>query len=72
MGENPRIFSRWITEYLGSDKADELEALARVILHVTAKTRKEIAAHYRKEFKRMQGLRAQGVEGRIEFEGWSA
>ncbi len=30
----------------------------------------DIAKHYREEFKRMKALRAEGVTGRIEFEGW--
>jgi hypothetical protein len=30
----------------------------------------EIAKHYRDELKRIQGLRAEGVTGRIEFEEW--
>ncbi len=29
-----------------------------------------VAKHYREEFKRMKALRAEGVTGRIEFEGW--
>jgi len=31
---------------------------------------RELAKHYREEFKRMQALRDQGVAGRIEFAGF--
>ena len=31
----------------------------------------EIAKHYRGELEKMQRQRAEGVTGRIEFEGWS-
>jgi hypothetical protein len=70
LGENPRIFSRWITEYLGSERADELEFRANEILKITERDREDIAAHYRREHRRMLALRAQGTIGRIEFEGW--
>ena len=31
---------------------------------------KEIAKHYKAEYERMMSIRAEGVTGRIEFEGY--
>ena len=35
------------------------------------KSEPEIRAHYRAELERMKALRAEGIVGRIEFEGWA-
>ena len=34
------------------------------------KTEKDISRHYREELKRMQALRVEGEQGRIEFDNW--
>jgi hypothetical protein len=70
LGQNPRVFGRWITEYLGEERADALEARAAALVKTTEKDKQDIAAHYRREYRRMLALRAEGVTGRIEFAGW--
>jgi hypothetical protein len=43
---------------------------ARSIVKIPKSEEKEIAAHYKAEFERMQKMRANGVTGRIEFDNY--
>ena len=67
LGERPREFSRWITEYLGSEKADELEARANRLSKWTKADKAQIRKEMKEQWLAMQEKRARGYEGRIEF-----
>ena len=67
LGENPREFSRWIIDYMGSEKADYLEGLANTIVKWNKKDLEQIRIELRDAWKLMQRERNGGRTGRIEF-----
>ena len=67
LGENPRIFSRWITEHLGSEKADFLETKANTLVKWSKSDLEDIRKQLKSEWVAMQKMRDTGYEGRIEF-----
>jgi hypothetical protein len=67
LGEQPRVFSRWITEHLGSERADALEARANMLIKWTKPDLAEIHSQLKSEWKRMEEMRAYAIEDRIEF-----
>lgn len=72
LGGNPDDFRMWAVQKLGEGRIDILRDkrndtnLAKMV----KKNLKEVAAHYRAELKRMEGLRADGHIERLEFESW--
>ena len=67
LGESPRLFSRWITEHLGSEQADHLESLANMTVHWKKPDLQLIHSQLKSEWKRVQKMRDEGFEGRVEF-----
>jgi len=51
---NPVDFTRWLEDYLGTAHLDILNEKRNVLLKTNKQLRREIAKHYRDEFKRMQ------------------
>ena len=70
LGGNPVEFARWIRAKLGDGALEILEEKKNSIVKISKAEEKEIAAHYRKEFNRIQKLRDEGVTGWIEVESW--
>lgn len=61
---------KWASEYLGQGAIEILEDHLRHPVKITKAEKEEAYQHYKKEKERIKKLRAQGVTGRIEFEGW--
>lgn len=59
--DNPLYFQEFLNSYLGSGKLDLLREKQRAIFKTTAPIRKEIAAHYRCEFRRMESTGARDL-----------
>lgn len=51
---NPVDFTRWLEDYLGTAHLDILNEKKNVLLKTNKQLRREIAKHYRDEFKKMQ------------------
>lgn len=72
--ENPIEFTGWVMAHFkkvyGDYAFDTLTELHNQIVKVTKEDKKEMNKFFRKELDRMQKLRADGVTGRIEFEGF--
>lgn len=68
--ENPLQFTSFVISKIGKQGHDILLELAREMFHTTMQLRKEIGAHYRKEYKKMAEKRSQGDTGRIDFVGY--
>jgi len=69
---NPEAFRNWKLQRLGQERYDILmEKCSNLSIAKEARRdKKQMARHYRDEYQRMMDLRAQGVVGRIEFEGY--
>ena len=69
---NPHIFMMWKSEQLGGLLYDILIEKSQDIMigKQARREKKEIAAHYKAEFEKMQAKRASGKVGRIEFTGY--
>jgi len=67
--EYPLDSADWLRRKLG-DLADLLRERANTPRKYTAAERKEMLAHYRSEWKRLQQARKEGATGRIEFVGY--
>lgn len=67
---DPYMFTRWVTERLGEGRVEILREKAYAVKKLSASDKKEMAAHFRQELKRLEALRKQGATGRLEFEGW--
>jgi len=59
---NPIDFSKWLERHLGRTHLDILNEKRNKTLKTTAQLRKDIAAHYREQFRNM--------EDGEEFESW--
>ena len=73
LGANPNLHSDHKLEMLGEGAIDLLREKSNdTSLGRAAKREvKDIAKHYRSEFKRIYDLRAEGVTGKITIESWS-
>lgn len=69
-GGNPADSGRWVEELLGSGHIELLREKRDSMVKVSKLEEKEISAHYRKEYKRLQMLRAAGYRGKLDFESW--
>lgn len=69
---NPHEFTQWALERLGNGAYEILLEKKRDLNMGRAAKReaKEIAKHYRQEYKRLCDLRDSGEAGRIEFDGY--
>ena len=64
----PFEWSDWCISQWGQEFIDELRRVANKPVKWPKKLREEIYQHYKGELKRIEGLRAEGVTGRIEIE----
>ena len=73
LGANPNLHSEHKLEIMGEGCIDILREKANdTSLGRSAKREvKDIAKHYRQEFKRIYDLRSEGVTGKIEINSWS-
>ena len=74
LGGNPIEFADWIATYLdkhyGPLAYPTLIEQKNSIIKITKKDMQEIAIHYQGQYHWLKKLRAEGDNGRIEFEGW--
>lgn len=68
MGSDAPYFADWVAEVIGIDKAFEVRALSSQPAKGIRKQVPDIAKHYRRQHKLMQQIRANGWQGRIEFQ----
>jgi len=54
MTENPTKFVRWLEQYWGKGHLDMLQEKSNGILKANEAVRKEVAKHYREEYKKLQ------------------
>ena len=52
--ENPTEFTQWLETYLGKGHMDMLLEKKNVLMPTTKQLRKDIAKHYRDEFRKME------------------
>lgn len=71
LGGNPLEFSAWAEGYLGSGLLEIVRDQHRMIVKCGKALEKQIAAELRQQYNAMMEKRAEGVTGRIEFEGWT-
>ena len=68
---NPHKHTEWKKERLGKFYDTLIEKSNSVTLGKQARQdRKEMAAHYKKEYERMLEQRSEGKVGRLNFTGW--
>jgi hypothetical protein len=69
---NPVEHQAWQIERKGEGLMQMLRETCNdlSIGRLAKREKKEIAKHYREEFKRMGALRLEGVEGWLDFENW--
>ena len=65
---DPFLWVDWCNKRFGEELIDELRVAAYQSVRWTKPLREEIYQHYKGELKRIEGLRAEGVTGRIEIE----
>lgn len=70
LGANPSHFRGWVREVIGEAMQDEIEAKAKQPARGLRKKVREIAKHYREEYRRLDALRMGGQSGRIELIGY--
>jgi len=66
LGANPILFAAWIKKHLG-DQHERIRDQAQAITHWKKADLAEIRAQLKSELKRVQKMRDEGHEGRIEF-----
>jgi len=69
-GGNPADSGRWLEEKLGESALEVLREKRDSRVKVPKTEEKEIAAHYRKELKKIQSLIDGGTEPPYDFESW--
>ena len=70
LGENPIDHVQAYIMVHGIERHELLRELKERIVKKRDRPEKDIAKHYREEWKRMTALREQGVTGRIDFVGY--
>lgn len=70
-GGNFAEFAQHYDDVFGAQEREFIRRLSRTEFRKHKSYIKEISAHYRKEFRRMEALRESGETGRIEFEGYN-
>lgn len=66
----PEYKTFWFEQYLGEGLAEIIRVKSKQPAYGIKKRVKEISRHYREQHKLMLEKRANGVTGRIEFEGY--
>lgn len=69
-GGNPADSGKWLEEELGEGVLNILREKRDSKTKVTKQEEKDIAKHYREQFKIIEQKRANGVTGYIEFESY--
>lgn len=69
-GGNPIDSGAWLTRILGEALINMLQEKRDSKVKVTKLEEKDIAAHYRKQLKIMEGRRLDGETGKLDFESW--
>ena len=54
MTENPTTFVKWLSQYFGESHLEILQEKSNGILKANAQVRKDVAKHYREEYKKME------------------
>lgn len=54
MTENPTKFVRWLEQYFGQGHLDLLQEKSNGVLKTSVGLRKEVAAHYRAEYRKLE------------------
>jgi hypothetical protein len=54
MTENPTKFVRWLEQYFGSAHLEILQEKSNGILKANETVRKDIAKHYREEYRKLE------------------
>ncbi len=71
LSENPDEFMRWIEGHIGEGRIEMLrERRNDNRIKYTKRDKEEIHAHLKSELQRLESLRAEGKEGRLEFEAY--
>lgn len=68
--ENPTEAGLWFVATFGQGIEDILLEKKRIKIKVSKLEEKDIAAHYRKELKKLLAHRANGETGKLDFESW--
>lgn len=71
LGGNPVEFVEWAKSQLGEGLYEIVRDKSREIYKGWKLDLPDISKHYRGEFRRMEQLRAEGMQGRIEFTSWN-
>jgi len=69
-GENPADSGRWLEKTLGDGHLQMLREKRDSGIKVPKIEEKEIAKHYREEYRRMEKLRDEGVTTKLVFESY--
>jgi hypothetical protein len=70
LGGNPVEFARWIENKLGNGLVQILEDKKNTLVKISKLEEKEIADHYKAEYKKLKERRKNGETGFIEFESY--
>ena len=69
-GENPYEAGLWLESIYGSGYMEILREKKNSVYKMKPAEKEEMYKHYKEEYRKMMYKRGEGVEGRIEFEGW--
>lgn len=68
LGGNPLLFADWIRDHLGADKSNSLLLASRKLVKWRKADLEELHSEMKKELTRMEDMRRQGIQDRIEFD----
>jgi hypothetical protein len=71
LGGNPLEFSAWAEKYLGHGLLEIIREQHHMIVKCGKRLEKEIAKELKRQYDEMMQKRADGITGRIEFDGWT-
>jgi hypothetical protein len=54
MTENPTTFVKWLSQYFGENHLEILQEKANGILKTNEQVRKDVAKHYREEYRKLE------------------
>lgn len=69
-GGNPADSGAWVESVLGSGVMELVREKRDSMVKVSKAEEKDIAAHYRKELKKLEEARVSGATGRVEFDSY--
>lgn len=70
LDRNPYEKTAWFESILGKGLADLIREKSKQPAYGIKKLKKEITKHYRVQYEAMKILRANGITGRIEVQGY--